>query len=101
MRGFYPILLLAASAFAAQPVLAQDSLDVPVTFEILNPSDLVSMRVDSEGDLGQIARSATTTWLYEHRVNLLCVEDFNTGESITAPGATSSASANTPIPARR
>ncbi|MDF1679671.1 hypothetical protein [Ponticaulis sp.] len=90
MRAAKPVLLFVASAFAAHPAPAQDALDVPVTFEILNPGDLVSMRVDSEGDLGQIARSATTTCLYEHRVNTLYVEDFNTGEVVTAPGTTSS-----------
>lgn len=89
MRAAASIACLVALGLAAQPALAQESIDVPVHIEILNPGDLVSMSVSSEGDLGQIARSASTDCLYEYQNGKLMVEDFSSGEAVQAPGATS------------
>ncbi len=81
------ISALALTGFAT--AAAQDTVNVPLSVDILNPGDLVSLQVTRDGDLGQIARSATTVCNYRYRNGVLMIEDGTTGESVPAPGATS------------
>lgn len=81
---------ISAFALLATPfAFAQVTVDVPISVEILNPAELVTMSVSTEGDLGQIARGANTVCLYEYRRGALTIEDFGTKENTPAPGATS------------
>ncbi|GEM_PF-5570222 len=85
-------LIFALTGILISPSAAQDSLEIPVSVEILEPEDLVSIELLREGRLSKIAKPRSGVCFYQHRGadQAFRIYDSEAGVEADTPGGTPS-----------
>ena len=84
--------LLPLIALFAASASAQDTLDIPVSVEILEPEDLVSIELIRDGRLSKIAKPRSGACYYQYRGEGTAFRIYDTDAGVLAetPGGTPS-----------